>query len=191
MKIPTLVLLFLVSTTTYLVADRSEQDPMEGVRYINMERCLQDWTGFQAQSESLRATYTAMRNQFQSQGEDLQSREAALEEFDPQSPEYMERAFELDLDMKTLQARIDWASKKLNEEQSALLARGVARIHEATRDLGAQRGYSSIQMAPMALPPADANPSDQLRDLEGRWILWANPNYDVTDEVLQILSSGE
>jgi Skp family chaperone for outer membrane proteins len=191
MKIPTLVLLLLVASASYLAADRSQQDPMEGVRYVDMERCLKDWTAFQAQNESMRATYEAMRKQFQSQNDDLESRKAALEEFDPQSPEYMERAFELDIDVKTLQTRVDWAASKLNEENAVLLARGVARIHEAARQLGESKGYSSIQMAPMALPPANANASDQLRDLEGRWILWSNPNYDVTNEVLQILSSGE
>jgi len=191
MKIPTLVLLLLVSTASYLAADRSQQDPMEGVRYINMERCLQDWSEFQAENNAMRASFEAMRQQFQAKNVDIDSRKAALEEFDPQSPEYTERAFELEIDIQTLQARVDWAAQKLNEQSAALLARGVASIHEAARQLGEQQGYSSIQMAPMALPPTNINPSEQLRDLEGRWILWSNPNYDVTNEVLQILSSGE
>jgi len=191
MKLTTLLLIALASTTAFLAADRSQADPMEGVRYVDMQRCLQEWPALQAQSESLQATYTAMRNQFQSQGLDLQSREAALEEFDPASTQYQDAAFQLDLDGKTLKARVDWAGKRLRDDQASLLARGVAKIHQAARQLGADRGYSAVLMAPMALPDATGNLGEQLRDLESRWVMWSNPSYDVTNDVLQILSAEE
>jgi Skp family chaperone for outer membrane proteins len=191
MKRSSLVILALVACTAFLAADRQDADPMEGVRYVDMQRCLEEWPALKAQGESIRATFEAIRNQFQAQEQEIRGREAELEGLEPGSPQFINAAFELELDKQELNARIERASRSLQEEQAALIARGLVQVHQAVAELGARRGYSSIQMAGMELPGPGVALGDQLRDLESRWVLWSNPAYDVTDEVLAILGEGE
>lgn len=112
-----------------------------------------------------------------------------LEFLDETSEAFRDGAFRIKLGEETLRARADWARQGLSEDQTAALERAMRIIHEAVQELGSREGYSSILMSPNPVAPLSGtvSPNDVLNDMNSRWVMWRNPNYDVTDAILQIV----
>lgn len=189
MRQTAIILFLLVALAGSVFADRTAADPMEGVRYVDVQRVLVEWESLQQQGEVIQAKFKAQFESFTQQRVGLEDAKLDLKMLDPTSDSFREASFQIKLGEETLRARAEWASQSLGAEQTAALERAMRMIHEATQELGSREGYSSILMAPNTVPPLGENVSanDVLNDMNSRWVMWRNPNYDVTDEILQIV----
>jgi len=155
-----------------------------------VQRVLVEWDTLQMQGEAIQAKYQAQFEELKQQGAGLESAQMDLEFLDETSEAFRDAAFRIKLGEETLRARADWARQSLGEDQTADLERAMRIIHEAVQELGSREGYSSILMSPNPVAPLSdtVSATDVLNDMNSRWVMWRNPNYDVTDAILQIVN---
>ena len=185
--IPFLILLLGGS----LLADRRTADPMEGVRYVDVQVVLEGWTALQQESLKVQARFQQLRDELEVAADALTGAQEDLELLEPSSEAYLDAAFHVTLQEQTLTENAKYLQAKFQRENTQLVKDGVLRIHEACAELGAREGYSAILMTPTPLPGAGVDPAESVLDLQGRWVVWSNPNYDVSAEVLAILNNSQ
>ena len=66
--------------------------------------------------------------------------------------------------------------------------RATRMIHEAAADVGRQKGYAGIMVQPFSLTEIPDDPNIAAEALQGRDLLWAHPEYDITQEVIDFLA---
>ena len=187
MRSTTLILsLLLVVFAGTVYADRSLAEAQEGVRYVDIQRCLTEWPELQAQSNAIRDRYQAMSEGLNAANEDIIGRKAELENLMPTSIEFRDASFSLQIEEEALRARAEWTQKSFANDQTTLLERGVRQIHGVVREIGEKEGFSAILMHPNDIPSLAQNftPNDSLNEMNSRWVLWSNSTYDLTDQVL-------
>lgn len=185
----TALLLFAAAAaglTGGLIAGRSSAAPSDAVRSVDIPRILQEFEPMARDYESLRAKYQPHSDRLRLVSDEIKSEKGALAQLDRESEEYAQRAFALQLREKTLQEEADFWVNAQRRDHEDLLERSVRRIHAACAAYGVRSGVSAVLMRPGPLP-GGADDRASLRDLESRWIIWANPDHDVTDAVLSIL----
>ncbi|MDA0666395.1 MAG: OmpH family outer membrane protein [Planctomycetota bacterium] len=190
MRQTAIILFLLVALAGFVFADRTAADPMEGVRYVDVQRVLVEWETLQKEGESIQAKYKAQFEELNQERSGLENAKMDLDTLDPATGAFREATFRIKLGEETLRARAEWARQGLGEDQTAALERAMRIIHEAVQELGSREGYSSILMAPnpVASLSDTVSTNDVLNDMNSRWVMWRNPNYDVTDEILQIVN---
>lgn len=188
-----LILTLLAVTAGSVFAGRSMAEPKEAVRYIDVQRCLLEWTELQSRSTSVREQFTGLSAQFRERQEQLSAQEEELVTLNPNDPQVQQQAFELQLARETLKAQIEFSNQNYNDLQSRILEEGVRRIHEIAAVIGEREGYSAIMMHPNPLEPLSQQFTvrDSIGEMNGRWVLWSNSNYDLSDEVLQQLNQKQ
>jgi Skp family chaperone for outer membrane proteins len=191
MKSKSLILILLLALGSTVFADRFVAEPKEVVRYIDVQNILEGWEALQAKSQMLTEAATVEQEALQADYANFVSAKSDLDLLDPQSEEYMEKAFSLSMVEKSLEERIKFTQAKFNQRRTKLLEMGVRRIHQACAELGQREGFSAILMAPPAMPGAEVNLADSVLDLQGRWVLWNNNSFDVSNQVIEILNNSE
>ncbi len=191
MKTKSLILILLIALGGTVFADRYAAEPKEVVRYIDVQTVIEGWNGLQAQSAELRAQTTLQQEALTADYANYQAAKADLDLLDPDSEEYLDTTFSLSMVEKTLEERAKFMQAKYGQRSTALLEMGVRRIHEACAELGAREGYSAILMAPSALPSPEANLQDAVMDLQGRWVIWSNDTFDVSQQVIDLLNNSD
>ena len=191
----TLVPAALVLCSGLLVAGRPFAEPDPGLRYVDMARCFDNYEA--ARQEMLR-----LRDELAEKKKDFDAREAALREIDgelsvmdPSSSEFAQRVHELESSKMALDRDRKFALDRVQMRRLELLVESYRAVSEAAAEVGAQRGYGGIVIIPAPVAELPSDPKEraeaiQLRveDLESRQVLWTNPAYDVTDEVLAALN---
>ena len=190
MRQTAIILFLVVALAGSIFADRTAADPMEGVRYVDVQRVLVEWEALQKDGEAIQTKYKTQFDGFSQLRTELEDSRMDLETLSPNSAAFREASFRIKLGEETLRARAEWARQGLSEEQTAVLERAMRVIHEAVQELGSREGYSSILMAPNPIAPLSdtVSANDVLNDMNSRWVMWRNPNYDVTDAILQIVN---
>ena len=190
MRQTAIILFLLVALAGSVFADRTAADPMEGVRYVDVQRVLVEWETLQKEGEAIQAKYKSQFEDLTQQRSSLENSKMDLDTLDPTTEAFREANFRIKLGEETLRARAEWARQGLGEEQTAALERAMRIIHSAVQELGSREGYSSILMSPnpVAALSETVSANDVLNDMNSRWVMWRNPNYDVTDEILQIVN---
>lgn len=190
MRQTAIILFLLVALAGSVFADRTAADPMEGVRYVDVQRVLVEWDSLQKQGESIQTKYKTQFEELNQQRTGLESAKMDLEHLVEGSEAFRDASFSIKLGEETLRAKAEWARQSLGEEQTAALERAMRIIHESVQELGSREGYSSILMSPNPVSPLSetVTANDVLNDMNSRWVMWRNPNYDVTDAILQIVS---
>jgi len=191
MKTKTLILILLLAFCSTLVADRFAAEPKEVVRYIDVQTIIEGWTGLQAQSDALRNATTAQQEVLQADFNEYQAAKADLDQLSPESEEYLDASFKLSMVEKTLEERAKFMQSKYSQQSTGLLDRGVREIHAVCAELGAREGFSAILMAPPAMPGPKVALADSVMDLQGRWVIWNNKTFDVSQQVIEILNSRD
>ncbi|MHC4380144.1 MAG: OmpH family outer membrane protein [Planctomycetota bacterium] len=194
MRSITLILsLLLVVFAGTVYADRSLGEAQESVRYVDIQRCLTDWTALQAESNAIRDRYQAMSEGLNAANEDIMGRKAELESLDKTSIQFRDASFSIQIEEESLRARAEWTQKSFANDQTTLLERGVRQIHDVVRQIGEKEGFSAIMMHPNDVPALAQNftPNDSLNEMNSRWVLWSNPAYDLTDQVLLQLNQQQ
>jgi Skp family chaperone for outer membrane proteins len=190
MKSKSLILILLLALGGSVFADRFVAEPKEVVRYVDVQRAIEGWSALQEQSEAMRIEYQGLAQALDAAAQQLKSNQADLDMLDPQSDEYINAAFQLNLDENTLKARAEFLTAKYKQQSNMILSIGVQRIHVACAELGEREGFSAILMAPGVLPDASVDPSDVVMELQARWVIWSNNSFDVTDQVVEILNNS-
>lgn len=169
-----------------LIAGRASAPPSDSVRSVDIPRVLQEFEPMARQYEALRVKYQAQGDRLRQLSDAIKSEKGALAQLDKSSEEFAVRSFQIQLREKTLEEELQFWTGAQRGENEALLEQSVRRIHAACEDYGKRTGVSAVIMRPGPLPAA-GDTRNALRDLESRWIVWSNPDHDVTEAVLAIL----
>jgi len=169
-----------------LYAGRATAPATDSIRTVDISRILQEFEPMAKDYETLRLKYQPQGDRLRKLSDDIKSEKGQLSQLDRASAEYEARNFQVQLREETLKQELEFWTTAQRRESEVLLDKSVRRVHGACEIYGGRSGVSAVLMRPGPLPdPAD--PRNSLRDLEGRWVVWANPEHDVTDAVLAIL----
>jgi Skp family chaperone for outer membrane proteins len=186
-----LILILLAVSAGSVFAGRSMAEPKEAVRYVDVQRCLLEWDALQARSTAVQQSFQGLSAQFNQAYQDLQAQkdDASMQEGEAR----LDLEFQIRIQEETLKAQIEFATNKFNDQQTQLLEEGVRRIHALVAEVGEREGYSAILMHPNPVQPVGEQFStrDAISEMNNRWVLWNNANYDLTDEVLQLLNQQQ
>lgn len=186
-----LILVLLAVTAGSVFAGRSMAEPKEAIRYVDVQRCLLEWESLQAQSAATQQKFQGLSQGFNDAYQELQAQKDEASLMDGVSRRDLE--FQIRIAEETLKAQIEYTTNSFNEEQTLLLEQGVRDIHAAIDQLGEREGYSAILMHPNPVQAVSETftTRDAISEMNNRWVLWNNPNYDLTDEVLQLLNQKQ
>lgn len=169
-----------------LYAGRALAPASDAVRSVDISRILQEFEPMAKDYEALRLKYQPQGDRLRKLSDDIKSEKGQLGQLDRASEEFNTRTFQVQLREKNLEQELEFWTNAQRRESEVMLDRSVRRVHAACEIYGSRSGVSAVLMHPGKLPePGD--PRNSLRDLEGRWVVWANPEHDVTAAVLAIL----
>lgn len=190
MKTKSLILVLVLALGGSLFADRFNADATESVRYVDVQKVIEGWDFLQEQSVLLRDQTQAQLEQLKADNEQLELAIADLDQYDRASEEYVTMAFQLGVQESNLQEREKFLQANFRRRSARLLDAGVRRIHLVCADLGEREGFSAILMSPPPLPGAEVQLQDSVMDLQGRWVVWSNNTFDVSDQVIELLKAS-
>lgn len=194
MKRPLPTLLALAATLIVaggLLAGRSRPDPDSGLRYVDLQRCLDSYAAAQAEFEALNKFATDLGSELRKREAALKTEEAELRLLDPASEEFAVRAHGLEAGQARLQADADFERQRLQRRESDLLVRTYLRVQRVAAEVAAREGFGGVMTIPKDLgPELLKQPNVALEALQNRNLLWTNPSYDITDLVLEALNQG-
>lgn len=140
----------------------------------------------EARLEVVRTELEARREKLRTGIEDLQ---AELDSFQPGSTAQQEVAVRVEEAIAEFRAVENFARLKLEAEQAKAMREIYLTIRTAAGELAAQRGwdYVMIDDTVPAIDPSDAN--RMLQQISSRRLLFANPSFDVTKELIDHLNA--
>ena len=180
----------LLCGTGFLMADRNAQDPNGGVRYVDVDKCFDAYGQIASQVELLNI-------EFKGKYEAMQAREAALGQaegelaiMDPSSVEFVEKRFSLQSEQLTIERDRKFLNELLARRRMELMYNSYVAVQRAASELAAREGFGAVIVVPRELPPQPIDLVGAIDSLKSNSVLWTNPNYDVTEQVIEILNGG-
>ena len=159
---------------------------------MDVNRCLRGMPDFEAGLQELQPRYQAEGARLQGLADEFKSREVEIAQLDPQSPAAAVAISQLNFDKEAATREAEYLSRRQAAEANAMLDAAVRGIHRAAAVLGEREGYGAVMMMPGDFIDLTQAPvQESLDDLETRWVMWAHPDYDVTDQVLAILTEQQ
>ncbi|MFT7517423.1 MAG: Skp family chaperone for outer membrane protein [Myxococcota bacterium] len=190
MRNTTTLIILLLALTGSLVANRTFSAPQEGVRYVNIDTCLQQWNSYKAVRDQLTAETQRLTQQLSAQSDTITAKRADLELLDPSSVTAQELLLQINIAEETLNFQNQMASRQMQERSNAAFSRALVEINQACAAVGELNGYSSILSHPADLNRVYPDSATQLNQLSGRVVNWTNPAYDVSSEVVAMLNKS-
>ncbi|MCP4094223.1 MAG: OmpH family outer membrane protein [Planctomycetes bacterium] len=190
MKTKSLILVLVLALGGSLFADRFAAEANESVRYVDVQKVIEGWDFLQEQSNLLREQTTAQLEQLKADNAELELAIADLDQYDKNSEEYVAIAFSLGVQESNLQEREKFLQANFRRRSARLLDAGVRRIHMACSELGEREGFSAILMSPPPLPGPEVQLQDSVMDMQGRWVVWSNNTFDISDQVIEMLKAS-
>jgi Skp family chaperone for outer membrane proteins len=180
--------LVLAFGTTALLADHESQQPdAMCLRFVDMQVVFEKYDPVLGAMTSLRDQLERKKKEFDAREDALKDQAGELALLDPSTDAYAEKAFNLDKSRNSLERDRQFTFEVLQRKRFDLFSRSYAEVQAAAEKLGAERGYGAILVVP---PPVENLPTDlqsRVQALQSRSVLYANPAYDVTSEVLDVL----
>ncbi len=164
--------------------------PSETTRYVDMQRCFDAYKPVLEEMSRLKEGLKKTTATFKSRGEDIQQRQNELSVLDANSTEYREKAFQLESDRMLLERDKKFVLDKLDNQRMALFIRAYRAVQAAAAQVGAREGFGAILMVPGDLDKLPPTQKAAVEDLQSRSVLWTNPNYDITPQVIEALNAG-
>lgn len=163
--------------------------PAGAVAFVNMDRCIQDYAPFRAQVDQLRKDYEGVLQSFQEREKKLKELESELQVMQQGTEQYVQKAYEYDTQKVLYDRDNKFHSDRLNAQRVDLFLRAFPKIQAAASAVGARQGYATVVVQPADLDERDlqSDPVGAFNKLQQRPVLWTNPSYDVTDQVLEEL----
>lgn len=174
-----------------LLAGRGWPDPDPGLRYVDLQRCLDGYTAAQTELVALNKFAADLGADLRKREAELKAEESELRLLDPASEEYAARAHALQTGQAQLQADADFERQRLQRRESDLLVRTYLQVQRAAAEVAAREGFGGVMTIPKDLgPELLRQPTVALEALQNRNLLWTNPSFEITDMVLEALNQG-
>ena len=171
-----------------LAANIKFEAPQDVVRYVDIDRTLEGWAGYQSVRERLSAETQRLRSGLESQAQQLQSMASELEILDSESQAYFELKLKINVAEETLQFQQNMALNQMQERANAAFLSALKAVNEAVVYVGESSGYSSILFVPRSLDNPNMDQSAMLTELTNRQVAFVNPAHDVTQQVVDVLN---
>ncbi len=183
--------LFLLGASTALVADRAGQDPNPGQRYVDMQRCFDGYQGAQKEVARLNELYKGKVEEFRQREQRIHEMEGDLAVLEQGSDAWAEKKLAYEKEKADLDREKQFQAERLKKSQLELFWRTYQAVQRVSGQIGQENGFGAILVVPL---PVDGLPADlptAVETLQGRSVLWTNPNYDITDQVLAALNAEQ
>ena len=171
-----------------LVANIKLQPPQEIIRYVDIDKALEGWTGYQLVRERLGAETQRLRSGLELQAQELQSMASELELLDSESQAYFELKLQINVAEETLQFQQNMALNQMQERANTAFLSALTAVNEAVSKIGESSGYSAILFVPRSLNNPGMDQSAVLTELTNRQVAFVNPAHDVTQQVIDVLN---
>ncbi len=185
----TVIIVLLIALTGSLVANRNVADPQEGVRYVDVTRCLMESVEYRAAKEGLIGEFKKVEQQLQEQIDMLQKKFAELELKDPASDSFIQLKKQIRYAEEKLKFDQQMAQAQFAELDNELIARVLIQVNQACAIVGERNGYSGVFTKEMNLNVAFPDTATKIDILSKRSINWSNSAYDVTNQVVELMNS--
>ncbi len=172
-----------------LLADRQAQDPEPGVRYVDLQLCLDSYAVAQQELVAMGQYADARKVEFEQRQAALQTSREELRMMDPNSEAFVNEGYRIQSAETQLQNDVQFAQQRLQLRESDLLVRTWMAVQAAAAEVGAREGFGAVVVVPKDMDPELLQqPNNALEALQNRNLLWANPTYDVSDLVIEVLN---
>ena len=172
-----------------LSAGASFRGAEDAVRYVDVQRCLDEWGAIQVEVESLSQEFSAKLKEFRSRDGSLQEQENELAILNPSSDEYSSALFQIEGARADVERERRFVADRLQKRKIQLLLRGWKSVQEAAAAMAAQQGWSAVVAIPQTLTLVPENLAAEAESLSFRSVLWTHPDHDVTDLILSNLNA--
>ena len=183
-----LILFLLLALAGSLIANRSSSVPQEGIRYVNLDFCLQQWNNYSVVREQLTQETQQLTKQISTQAAVIQGKRDELELLDPASVAGQELSMQITVAEDTLKFQQQMAGRQMQERSNSAFSRALVEINQACAEVGEQNGYSAIVTIPADLDKVYPDSTTKLNQLSSRLVNWTNPAYDISAQVVQVLN---
>ncbi|MBC8328528.1 MAG: OmpH family outer membrane protein [Planctomycetes bacterium] len=174
-----------------LLADRSAPDPGPGVRYVDLQRCLDSYAVAQEELVQMGVFADGRKAEFEKRRTALLARKEDLRTMDPGSEAFVNEGYRIQSAETQLQSDVQFAQQRLQLRESDLLVRTWLAVQRAAAQVGAREGFGAVVVVPKDMDSALLQqPNAALEALQNRNLLWANPSYDVSELVIEVLNRG-
>ena len=162
--------------------------PGDGVRFVDMQRCFDAYGPIQQEMERLRDALNRSREEFAAREQSLKEQEGELAPLDPNSEEFQQRVYALESSKLMLERDMQYRQASLNVRRLELFLRSYDEVQKAAAQLAATSGWGALLVVPTT-PEAlgDQDLAARVQTLQNRAVLFSNPTYDVTDQLIAIL----
>ena len=183
-----LILFLLLALAGSLIANRNSSVPQEGIRYVNLDFCLQQWNNYSVVREQLTQETQQLTKQISTQAAVIQGKRDELELLDPASVAGQELSMQITVAEDTLKFQQQMAGRQMQERSNSAFSRALVEINQACAEVGEQNGYSAIVTIPADLDTVYPDSTTKLNQLSSRLVNWTNPAYDISAQVVQVLN---
>jgi Skp family chaperone for outer membrane proteins len=183
-----LILFLLLALAGSLIANRNSSVPQEGIRYVNLDFCLQQWNNYSVVREQLTQETQQLTKQISTQAAVIQGKRDELELLDPASVAGQELSMQITVAEDTLKFQQQMAGRQMQERSNSAFSRALVEINQACAEVGEQNGYSAIVTIPADLDKVYPDSTTKLNQLSSRLVNWTNPAYDISAQVVQVLN---
>lgn len=161
------------------------------VASVDLERVFNS-INLQAKTEArLKAVAADLDAQRKNLRDGIEELNAELESFQPGSAAQLEVATRIEEAISEFRAFEGFARAKAEAEQAKAMRQIYMKIRQAATDLAKERGWDYV-MVDDSIPtiePTDAQ--RMLQQISSRRFLYANPSFDVTDDLIAKLNAME
>lgn len=182
------VLVVCVAGSRLLMADREYPQVQSEIRFLDLQRCLDDFKAVQAQMENLVAEFENKRTEFAKEESQFAEMEGKMAVMDPQNVEFARLRFQLESGRDSLEQRKKFESALLERRRIELFISAYKEIQIAAAEYGRNQGFGAIVLNPGNLDELPPDLQAAMQALQVRSVLWTNSSYDVTDQVVQVLN---
>ena len=184
-QITLVLVLALGAGSIFSHRDSAPAEP--GLRFVDLNRCMDEIPAISREGEKLQATYSPIMNRLRENEKLIKGLAGELAAMNTQSDEYLTRSYQLETDRLALERQTQFQLRKYNNAQAEAFIRATRLIHEAAAELGKLKGYAGIMVKPFSLQELSAEVPMAVEALRGRRLLWSHPEYDITQEVIDFL----
>ncbi|WP_347242951.1 OmpH family outer membrane protein [Thermogutta sp.] len=164
-------------------ATNTEMNAKIGV--IDLAAVMQRIPELRAELTELQSDVQRAQSQFQKRQSELLSLQKELQTLSPESQEFQQRQQTLQQQMSQLQMEMQLQQQQFFERERKAYLSALGRIDEAVQKVARAKGL--IIVLKQSRPPAATSNPQELLSYLAREVIWAEPNLDITDDVIREL----
>jgi Skp family chaperone for outer membrane proteins len=164
----------------------SSSAPPTAVATVNIERLFQNLDERSAADTRLKALAEELDAETQRRQEEIKRLSDELEIYAPGSKQHQELNEQIALKGYQLQAHLDFAARKLDNEKAKFFRGLYARIKQAVAATASENGYDVVFVDDSVVElPRDATEQEMKRQISARRMLYATNQIDITEQLVE------